>query len=263
MVAAKRILCALFVSLFLSSCLDGLFETLDRSPADPFTEIPSVSSFLDSYFIFVSWEEDKTADEYILERSENFTQLSFQTIYKGTKTYFNDINLPDDSMYLYRLSKRRGKKTFPPSEPALGVSSLTVRDSHEPNDSQEQATLLSDITLYANLPFFRAYNGLTVSDTDWYCVEIPPLWKASVVIFDQKAKPGSTDTHFMIYVKDDSTPENVKQNTAIVIVNYKTVKEKYYFKIYPRESIYTDDLNGGFGGTIADYNIFIAEIRPK
>jgi hypothetical protein len=262
MVVLKKILCALFVSLFLSSCLDGIFDTLDRTPDDPFTEIPSVSSFLDSYAIYTSWKTDEAADEYILERSENAIQLSYQVIYKGTKTSFVDRNLPDGSMFLYRLSKRRGKKTFPPSNPALGVSSLTVRDLHEPNDSQELATRLSDITLYANLPFFRAYNGLTISDTDWFYVEIPPLWTASIVIFDQKAIPGSPDTHFMIYFKDAQTPSTVPHNTEITVINYKTVYDKCYFKIYPRETLYTDNFSGGFGGAVIDYTIKIAQLRP-
>jgi hypothetical protein len=263
MVVIKKILCVLSVSLFLSSCFDGIFDTLNRTTDDPLTEIPSVSSFLDSHTIHISWSEDEAADEYILERSENTISLSYQIIYRGTNTVFIDKNLPDESMFLYRLSKRRGKKTFLPSNPALGVSSLTVRDLHEPNDFEEYATHLSDITLYANMPFFRAYNGLTVSDTDWYYIEIPPLWIASIIIFDQKAASGITDTHFKIYVKDEDTPKTVSQNTPIPIVNYKTVKEKYYFKIYPRETIYTDDFSGGFGGTVADYNIFISELRPR
>jgi len=263
MVVIKKILCALSIPLFLSSCFDGIFDTLNRTVDDPFTEIPSVSSLIDSYTIHISWSADEAADEYILERSDNTISLSYQIIYRGTNTFFIDKNLPDEYMYLYRLSKKRGKKTFAPSNPALGVSSLIVRDLHEPNDSQKYATHLSDITLYANMPFFRAYNGLTVSDTDWYYVEIPPLWKASIIIFDQKAKDGSKDTHFNIFCKDALTPEEVVQNTAITIVNYKTVKEKYYFKVYPRESIYTDNFNGGFGGTVVDYNIFVAEMRPK
>jgi len=263
MVVIKKILCALSVTLFLSSCFDGIFDTLNRTTDDPFTEIPSISSFLESYSICISWSKDEAADEYILERAENLIYLSYQIIYRGENTTFTDKNLPDESMYLYRLSKRRGKKTFPPSEPALGVSSLIIRDLHEPNDSEKYATHLSDITLYANMPFFRAYNGLTVSDTDWYYIEIPPLWKASIVIFDKKPIPGSTETHFKIFCKDARPPENVAQNTAITIVNYKTVQDKYYFKVYPMETNYTDTSNGGFGGTIIDYTIFISEIRPN
>jgi len=263
MVVIKKILFVFSISLFFSSCFDGIFDTLNRTPDDPFTEIPSVTSFLESYSIYIEWSKDEAADEYILERSENIINLSYQEIYRGTNTTFTDKNLPDESMFLYRLSKRRGKKTFLPSNPALGVSTLTVRDLHEPNDSEKYATHLSDTTLYANMPFFRSYNGLTVSDTDWYYIEIPPLWKASIIIFDQKAVSGTFDTHFMIYIKNESTPETVSQNTPIPIVNYKTIKEKYYFKIYPRETIYADNSNGGFGGTIADYNIFISEIRPK
>lgn len=262
MVAAKKIFCALSVALSLSSCLDGMFDVLDRTPNDPFMETPSVSSFLDSYSIRVSWKKDDAADEYILERSENLTELSFSTIYSGTSTYFIDADLPDDSMFLYRLSKRRGKKTFPPSDPALGVSSLTVRDLHEPNDYQERATHLNDITLYANLPFFRAYNGLTVSDSDWFYVEIPPLWLASIVVFDQKAIPGSTETHFMIYFKDSQTPATVPHNTEISVLNYKTVKDKCFFKIYPREDLYTDGFTGSFGGSVIDYTIKVALLRP-
>ena len=255
----KKIAVILILTAITSSCKLDFFETLNRTPYSPFTETPVVGSFLSSRSICIEWSFDEGADEYIIERAlDNSLSLDYREIYRGTSLHYIDNNLPDSTLYFYRLSKRRGKMTFPPSNPALGVSSITTRDSHEVNDTMEEATRLGDTVLHANLPFYRAYNGATVCDEDWYYVELPPGWLAKIEIDDLKAGVFKTITHFFIYVPD-FPPYNVPQLKEIIIPNYETFSRKCYFKIFPNEDEY---LGSGFGGDIVDYTIRIVELKP-
>ena len=258
MVVKKSIYIFILAAL-LCSCKLGLFETLNRTNSDPFLEIPLVRSFLASYTIFINWSFDEGADEYILERAmDNQVSLDYEEIYRGKSINYIDKNLPDKTLYLYRLSKRRGQKTFLPSGPALGVSSITTRDTHENNDTMERATHLGYTTLHANLPFYRAYNYLTVNDGDWYYVEVSPGWYANIVIDDLKAGELKTVTHFSIYIPN-FPPFNIPQLKEITIPNYDTYPKKCYFKIFPNENEY---VGSGFGGDIVDYKIRVAEYKP-
>ena len=256
---ARKIASVLFLSALAVSCKQGLFGTLNRTHSDPFTETPVVSSFLSSRSICIEWSFDEGADEYIIERApDNSLFLDYIEIYRGTSLSYIDSNLPDKALYFYRLSKRRGQETFPPSSPALGVSTITVRDTHEVNDTMEEATHLADTTLHANLPFFRAYNGQTVWDEDWYYVELPPGWLAKIEIDDLQAGYFKTITHFMIYVPG-YPPFSVPQLKEIIIQNYEIYPRKCYFKIYPDEDEY---VGSGFGGDIVDYTIRVIELKP-
>ena len=256
----KKIIYFFCAAMIFSSCNDGLFGTLNRTTLDPFTEIPTVISFLESHSITVKWTEDEGADEYILERALDSIMPVFSEVYRGNATEYVDRNKSDETLYLYRLSKRRGQKTFPASDPALGVSTLTTRDSHEENNDEKKATYLSYYTLSANMPFYRAYNGLTVSDADWYCVDIPPRWMVSIVIVDLKIEYG-TETHFRAYIKD-TPPQDVIQSYPFHITNYENFPARHYFKIYPKEGKYIDAMGGGAGGAVVDYTIQIIQFLP-
>jgi hypothetical protein len=234
-----------------------MFELLDRTTADPFTEIPRAESFRESNAVLLSWLPDEGADEFILERAEDAERLNYQEIYRGGETFYRDGGLPDQRLYLYRLSKRRGERQFPPSGPALGVSSLVTRDIYETNDSEETAVFLSDTTVISNMYFYQSYNGLRVSDEDWYVMDIPPGWRASVVVNDSKA-PAGLESHFKIYIKDRET-NKVTHDDPIPVPNYGTSPLRCFFKIFPDEHIYIskDMPPTGAGGAIIQYTIKI------
>jgi hypothetical protein len=243
--------------LFLASCNQGMFEVLNRTTADPVTEKPAAESFKESNTVLLSWSPDEGADEFILERAEDAERPFYREIYRGGAAEYRDTGLPDQGLYLYRLSKRRGMRIFPPSEPVLGVSSLVTRDLWEPNDQEESATLLSDTTIIANMYFYQSYQGLKVRDEDWYCMDIPPGWRASVVVNDSKA-PSGLESHFKIYIKDRET-NKVTHDDPIPVPNYGTEPLRCFFKIFPDEQIYVSKEmpSTGVGGGIIQYTIKI------
>ncbi|MDL2228708.1 hypothetical protein LJC14_00485 [Treponema sp. OttesenSCG-928-L16] len=251
----------LFVLCFCASCSQGMFEILDRSTSDPASEIPRIESFVESNTILVSWSRDEGTDEYILERAFDAETLVYEVVYRGELTSYEDPNLPDQGMYIYRLSKRRGEKTFGPFDPALGVSSLVTRDIYEPNDTEEQAVFLGDTKLTANQFCFRAYNGLMIADDDWYYVDILPKWEVSIVVVDSKKPAGTDDCHFKLYIKD-MPPENIKHETAFHIANNDTMPWRCYFKIFPHTDIFVPyGMSGAVGGDIVSYTIRIESTR--
>jgi hypothetical protein len=244
----------------LVSCTPGMFELLDRTMDDPVLHKPLVESFTESNVITVRWGRDEAADEYILERAGDEINLSFIEVYRGGMTEYVDRGLPDNKRYLYRLYKTRGKKTFGPTEQALGVSSLVCRDVYEPNDTMERAIQLETIDYIANMYYYRAYSGEEAVDEDWYFIRIPPLRQASVVVNDSRVEESDRPTHFEYYEYErDQKP--VRQLLNFWIVNNELVTKNYYFKLYPAKSQYIG-MEMPAGGAIIQYRISIGEIVP-
>jgi hypothetical protein len=243
--------------LFLVSCSQGMFELLDRTTADPFAEKPAAESFKESNTVLLSWSPDEGADEFILERAEDAERPVYREIYRGGAAGYRDADLPDQGIYLYRLLKRRGRRIFPSSEPVLGVSSLVTGDLQEPNNGEDAATFLDDTTIIANMYFYRSYQGLMVWDEDWYCMDIPPGWRASVVVNDSKA-PSGLESHFKIYIKDREI-NKITHDDPIPVPNYGTEELRCFFKIFPDEQIYVSKEmpSTGVGGGIIQYTIKI------
>jgi hypothetical protein len=244
---------------FLAACTPGMFELLNRDTGDPFTEKPTVKSFIESNVIHISWSKDECADEFILKRADDSIAPVYKEIYRGRETSYTDTGREDGKLYLYKLAKKRGDKTFTDSDPVLGVGSLVTRDPHEENDEMGKAVYLSDTTLISNMYFYRSYQNISVSDTDWYYMDIPPGWQCTIVVNDANAPPG-LNSHFMLYVKDRAF-QQVLQNYEIEIKNYETTNLKCYFKLYPSESVYVaNNMNmDGVGGAIVQYTIKIVQ----
>jgi hypothetical protein len=253
----RRSILGILPGLLLVSCSQGMFELLDRTTADPFTERPAAESFKESNTVLLSWSPDEGADEFILERAEDAERPDYREIYRGGAAGYRDTGLPDQRLYLYRLLKRRGLRIFPPSEPVLGVSSLVTRDLQEPDNSEDSAVFLSDTTIIANMYFYQSYQGLKVWDEDWYYMDIPPGWRASVVVNDSKA-PSGLESHFKIYIKDRET-NKITHDDPIPVPNYGTEALRCFFKIFPDEQIYISKEmpSTGVGGGIIQYTIKI------
>ncbi|MCL2128888.1 MAG: hypothetical protein FWH35_00855 [Treponema sp.] len=260
----RMIFIIMAASLLLAGCLPGMYDALSQPIEDPYIETPKVESFIESNTIIISWKEDENAHEYILERAQDkFTPTPvFEEIYRGVDNIYRDTGLADDSMYFYRLYKRRGQKTFPLSKEVMGVSSLIIRDEHEPNNSQEEATELGAHTLHGNIHFYQAYyKGYKLIDEDWYYIDIPPQWQATMIIHDEEVPGGESKTHFKIYIKDRDT-KDVTQDNPISIGNFSEKPYRCYFKVYPNESIYLSELVPyGTGGSTTGYTIKLTRMQ--
>jgi hypothetical protein len=254
-----KMLFSILAAAVLAGCNPGMYEMLNRIMDDPVIEKPVIKSFLESYTIFASWEYDEGADEYILERAEDVpSQLVYETVYQGTETAYTDGGLEDGKRYIYRLSKRRGKKTFGPSEEVMGVSSLICVIYH--NDTMEEALRLETIDYITNIYYYRTYGGLELIDEDWYYIELPPLRQASVVVNDSRIEESDRPTHFEYYEYGrDHNP--VRQLKDFWIINNEMETKKYYFKLYPTKLQF---VGAGIpaGGDLVQYRISIGSIVP-
>ena len=116
----NRILPYFFIVFSLAGCSMGLSEDMKRKASDPENIAPCVSSFKDANTVYVSWDEDKNADEYALYRALD-DDRNFTLVYQGTDLSYTDTDILTENRYLYTLYKIRGSKRFGPSPSAMGI----------------------------------------------------------------------------------------------------------------------------------------------
>ncbi len=252
-----RLLISLALPAAVSGCTAGPLESLLRVIDDPVVSEPSVVCLQRENRIDVSWEADDGAEEYVLERAADSATLTYSVVYRGTDNSYADDGLADQSRYLYRLSKKRGTRTFGPSEAILGVGSSASIDEHEPNDAESSATDLS-YDLVSNLFYYRTYGGQVIQDTDWYAVAVPPRRIANIVITQDGLSGGAIQTYFYFYEKG-MVPVTVANNATIPVSNTSYETKRVLFKVYPKPDEFVSDLTLG-GGTLVNYTISLYSI---
>jgi hypothetical protein len=219
----------------------GMYESLNRPSRDPYPEIPNVQSFREENTIIVSWSFDDAADEYYLFRAHDDTSVDpadYELVYTSTFNVYNDV-FPlghDGEKYLYRLGKKRGTKLFydlaSHGEAALGVVSGDLVDLYEPNADYRHATVLSNVKLNCNSYYFTSNptDNIKLYDEDWYCVDIPSHWMASVEIFDVTIPAYLPKSHFKIVLMNQGT-KDVVSLYATDIYNETTEQKRFYFRM--------------------------------
>ncbi|MGA2479294.1 MAG: hypothetical protein ABSG63_11150 [Spirochaetia bacterium] len=247
----------LFVSLCaIASCGGGLLVQMDRVITDPTLQAPRVTSFIIENRIDVSWDPDKAADLYVLERAQDAINPNFSTVYQGTNISYAETALSDQSRYLYRLSKIRGGKLFGPSDAVLGVCSATSRDILEPNDSESQASTLV-FKLGANLYYYNsAYqqNGTPsiFQDEDWYAVNVLPHHIANIVV-TQDNLGSLQNTNMYFYTKGQSLVQIVNDDPLPITNHSDTTAATFLFKISPIPNTFP----AGGGGSLITYTVWL------
>ncbi len=244
---------ALCLTLFgLSCCGAGLLDEMDRVSADPTIAAPKAVSFAIENQIGISWDKDKAADLYVLERAKDAMSPAYTEVYRGTAVSFTDSDVADQSRYLYRLSKVRGEKAFGPSGAVMGIGSAACGDDHEPNDTEDHAIPLDDQK--ANLFYYRAYSGIEVQDADWYSVTVPPTKRMNIVVTQISPGIAGGAITYMFFYQKGVTPQRIVNNNAFWIDNTSHQSRTFIFKIYPKpEDFITDPTLAG--GTVIDYEI--------
>lgn len=244
----------------LCSCSPGMYEMLHRSTDDPLIISPNVESYAKSNTIFISWDFDEGADEYILERANDHpVNPLFNVIYRGKETTYTDSDLENDSRFIYRLSKKRGTEVFGPSAGVLGVSSLVIRDLYR-NNTMEKALKIDSIDYIASLFYHRSYNGLEILEEDWFYVDIPPLRQAWLMVNDFQAGSANAQTYFEYYVygREKAPILHLKD---FGIDNNELETKRYYVKIYPAKHKFAG-MGESPGGGIVHYKISLVSIQP-
>ena len=244
----------------LCSCSPGIYETLHRTTEDPKVVPPLAESYAESNTVFLSWDYDEGADEYILERAEDHPYApQFTVAYRGGALSYADRNLEEGVRYVYRLSKTRGSRVFGPSAEVLGVSSVETRDSRGNNDMKTALRLYS-MDYISSIYYNRSYGGLEITEEDWFYVDIPPLRKAWIMINDFQAGAANTATYFEYYVFERESGPVIHLND-FAILNNELETARYYLKIYPAKKRFVE--NGASpGGGLVHYKISLHKIEP-
>ncbi|GHV07425.1 hypothetical protein FACS189485_17760 [Spirochaetia bacterium] len=159
----------------------------------PYDEAPRAESFNANGFITLFWDNDPGADEYILERRQDFPSgsggvriISLPNNGKDLTYVDRDVtagpSLGQIGRYEYRLVKVRNGTQFRPDITTLAAAVTVEKEITEPNDHVEQAVLLGGNDITANLYYFRFDDGRKIEDVDWYKVWIPAHGRATIQI---------------------------------------------------------------------------------
>ncbi|MDR0455233.1 MAG: hypothetical protein LBH20_00935 [Treponema sp.] len=230
-----------------------------RTRPMPFADTPVVKSFNVNGSILISWKYDEGADTYIVRRSFDKPPTSnindFNTVvYEGTALQFIDTAVEEDGRYVYKLYKRRNGIIYPQNSQtydgiALGVSVRMQEDTHEPNNTEPQATLLESV-LQANIYCYGfSLPDHILEDVDWYKVSIPAYKTAHIVVeYNDDVKDNEhllfKDPVMGTYTITHARPFEIKNDAAIQkYVAFAIVPDR--FKI----------LTVGIGGTVVSYTL--------
>ena len=243
------ILCSL---LIFSGCGNGIYEIVTRDQGDPDTFYLKVESFSEENVIRCSWAKDERSDKYIVMRSEDREPLRFEKVYEGEGTTYEDAVLKEDTRYLYRLDKVRGKKGFTGKTHYMGIYSKQVKDVYEPNDKKEHAVLLES-DKQANVYYYRSTEGTILEDEDWYKVRVPARRQAKItIIYDAVNQP------FIITKPYNGEEERPATNSAVEIKNNTDGEKELRFKISLDKNIV---VSGSAGGVYYSYTLRLLSIE--
>ncbi|MBP5402881.1 MAG: hypothetical protein J6Y36_06970 [Treponema sp.] len=194
----------LFVAFLLFSCENFVSDIVLRTYNDPLDVAPYVDSYRVENKIFISWDEDPGCDEYILERSVDYSSLIsnpvFVEVYRGKNLeYVDSAGLSTGTRYLYRLNKKRGGKSFTSKKVGYGVCSAKRRDIY---DNHDETTAMNLEYEYDTMTVATAnyYDGNTERETDWYYLEIPPRRICEIVITETKDNGTATNASRLNYL---------------------------------------------------------------
>ncbi len=244
------------MSFLFASCTGGLLSSMNRQWKEPVIIAPFVDSFSRENEIEVFWDEDPGADSYVLFRASDSALPAYIEVYKGNALFFQDKGIPTGHRYLYSLGKIRGTKLFGPSEAVLGVGSSTVKDNNEPNDTSQEATELTwDLT--SNIFYYSSVlPGISISDTDWYFVNVPPRRQANIVVTQRDL---SGEYSYLDMSIESVGITAIKNGVSIGIKNHSHQEESMKFKIIPNPQRFQNDL-GLVGGSTEVYDIKVASL---
>ena len=185
-------------------------------------------------------------------------------MYQGTETYYNDTSVEDEGLYLYTLSRLRGNKEFGPSDAVLGVGNECVRDSHERNDTKEDAEFFSCdiVSLNCNSYYYQQSGGLTrVKDDDWYSCTIAPGHRLTLKVVQLSPVIGSAGSCLRYIREGAGESEQIISDDPFAIDNNQLTEQTFRFKLFP-DSAVCIDLDPMAGGTVIEYELVFVSDAP-
>jgi len=237
------------IILILTSCQNNMYSLIARSANDPFYSTPTVDSFTLLNGISIKWDKDESADEYVLLRSENKsidTDLSFTEIYRGENNYYQDYSIITNTLYRYRLDKKRGSKNFEGREYSLGVGSPLQMNLNDDLSSKDKAFELK-YKHNSSCCYYRFnYKGLVMRNYNWYKVKLEGMKKAQILL------EGNNDD-FQYFIPGVTNEKHLLKKEYFYVEN-KSYEEKYVFFVI---TSYPDNFvsSGFLGGDVKEYKI--------
>ncbi len=242
----------IIIVIFNIGCGTGVYEIISRDQGDPDEFAIEVDSFSEENKIKCKWSEDERSDKYILMRSEDKPLLKFKEVYNGKAKEYEDRVLKEDTRYIYRLDKLRGKKRFYGKVHYMGIYSKDVNDVYEPNDKKGEAELLQS-DKQGNVYYYRSHEGSILEDEDWYKVRIPGKRQAKVtIIYDAVNLP------FIITKPYNGDKERPATNAVIILRNDMDYEQELSFKISLDRNIV---VSGSAGGAFYPYTVRLLSIE--
>ncbi|MCR5386864.1 MAG: hypothetical protein K6E69_07060 [Treponema sp.] len=217
MLIASIILCT-----FFTSCENPIGDVLLRTYSDPFDQAPVVDSFSVEKKIFINWDKDEGADEYILMRAEDADNPQFTEVYRGVSLAYTDENLNPSTRYLYSLDKKRGKTNFISKKRGYGYCASRRNDAYKNNTEKTAIELLADRTNMV-LYFGKFCDGTIIKEDDFFYVNIPPGRQAELVLTQLNPTP---DTGKFIQLTDNGLPASTFSARSYILKNTGTEWEK-------------------------------------
>ena len=192
-------------------------------------------------------------------RAEDDGAENFVQVYSGKDTTFTDrfYQTDDQKRYVYRLDKTRGSKRFKGSVSACAVVSMTLHDTHEPNDNIENAVELERI-ITATMPCsqFKS-NNKSYADTDWYFIRLQPMSTAMITFTQPGLNAGVQNTDFL-YMELGGTPQTISSGDKILVENSEFNTKNVYFKITPNIA---KKFSGSVGAEVLSYRLELSEVK--
>lgn len=247
----ELLFCLSFSCTLFTSCENPIADVLLRTYSDPFDQAPVVDSFSERKKIFISWDKDEGADEYILMRAEDATNPQFAKIYRGRQLNYKDEKINEGTRYLYRLDKTRGKRTFISEKKGYGYCASRINDTLKNNFKKDAVEILSDRTNMV-LYYGRFCDGTEIFEEDYFYVNIPPQMQAEIVLTQQN--PSSSSGRYIEYV-DDGCPAVPFPTQSVKFRNSDTVWQKRIFSLSLDKSCVLSE-----GVYMVTYDIALAHI---
>jgi hypothetical protein len=234
-----------------------------RTSQEPKNSILYALHFTQPRTVFLYWDQDLGADEYLLYRDITPHMSEPELIYQGKELEFADTLLDADNIifYYYQMAKRRGTKIYPPSPSMMGIASDSVHDEQENNDTQAQAKELDRSHVLANIFYFRDRNGATLEDVDHYYLDVKPMHRV-VITLGIDTDRGNLRAEDLYFAQEGLAPQLMLAQNGVNITLHNTnyATKRIYFSIYPNRLKFIDSLASG--GKFGFYRIDFLEEAP-
>lgn len=260
----KKIIILLTIALF-ANCSSSFFDQIATNNIVPDSKTtPKIIYFYKENVITLQWDKDPGADQYILYRSDD-PDAGYSEIYRGTDCSYEDSNVEaynnsgNVHFYYYKLTKKRESKEFDKSNYAIGIAGNIKRDGCEENNDRNSAYNFDisnvGISLPANIYFFRDAAGNTISDIDWYYVNVPPRQLMTITITIPAGGNLISNQDLIISIDGGASNAKVVFTQSYQIYNYSYSPQKLCFCLMPNQDAIVNNDPSGIGGKFGGYII--------